>query len=117
MKTFIGRHQALTDTDYLELALGTPLDLWLGEDNESEQERAARLDAARDILADDPGLYDLSLHTAATALRDDRIGRLAALHRTGRGPFRRGHDDALAAVLPLHTRRPIDDTSGMGEAA
>ncbi|WP_327156672.1 hypothetical protein [Streptomyces tubercidicus] len=117
MKTYIGRHQALTDTDYLELALGTPLELWLGEDDESGQEREARLDAARDILADDPGLYDLGLNTAATALRDDRIVRLTALHRTGRGPFRRGHDDTLAAVLPLRTHRPTDGTSGMGEAA
>ncbi|MCE4943475.1 hypothetical protein LVX13_10075 [Streptomyces albulus] len=117
MKTFIGRHQALTDTDYLELALGTPLELWLGEDDESEQEREARLDAARDILADDPGLYDLGLRTAATALRDNRTNRLTAMQRTGRGPFRRGHDDALAAVLPLRTHRPTNGTSGMEAAA
>lgn len=117
MKTYIGRHLALTDTDYLELALGTPLELWLGEDDESEQERAARLDAARDILDDDPGLYDQALHTAATALRDDRTRRLAGMHHTGRGPFRRSHDDAVAAVLPLRSHQAADSTVGMGEAA
>ncbi|MCX4639536.1 hypothetical protein OG775_31230 [Streptomyces platensis] len=45
------------------------------------------------------------------------IGRLAALHRTGRGPFRRGHEGALAAALPLRTRRSTGSTYGMGEAA
>lgn len=120
MKTYIGRHQVLTDTDALELALGAPLELWIGEDGESDEERAARLDAARDILADDPDLYDRALRTAATALRDDRTRRLAAMQRTARGSFRRGHDGALAAVLPLHTYRtprPTGSTSGMGEAA
>ncbi|MFF3743563.1 hypothetical protein ACWDFH_15460 [Streptomyces kronopolitis] len=117
MKTYIGRHQVLTDTDALELALGTPLELWLGDDDKSDEEHAARLDAARDILADDPDLYDRALHTAATALRDDRTRRLAAIQRTARGPFRRGHDDALATVLPLRTHRPTDSTSGMREAA
>lgn len=83
MKNFIGRHQALTDTDYLELALGTPLDLWLGEDGESDEERAARLDAARDILADDLDLYDRALRAAAQALDGPVLysnGRLGTLH-------------------------------------
>lgn len=38
----------------LEVALGTPPELWLGEPGEGPAERAARLDAAADILADDP---------------------------------------------------------------
>ncbi|WP_275463765.1 hypothetical protein [Streptomyces noursei] len=71
MKTFIGRHQALTDTDYLELALGTPLELWLGEDDETDEERAARLDVAREILDEDPGLYDRALKTAAKSLTNE----------------------------------------------
>ncbi|MFJ9410823.1 hypothetical protein [Streptomyces sp. NPDC101393] len=82
MKTFIGRHQALTDTDYLELALGTPLDLWLGEDGESDEERAARLDAARDILDDDPDLYDRALRAVAQTLDGPAVygnGRLGTL--------------------------------------
>ncbi|MGW7597082.1 hypothetical protein [Streptomyces antimycoticus] len=68
MKSYIGHHQVATDTDYLELALGTPLELWLGEEGESAEERAARLDAAHDILADDPELIDRVTRIAAEAI-------------------------------------------------
>ncbi|MFB4196298.1 hypothetical protein [Streptomyces carpaticus] len=56
MKSFIGTHEVLDDTDYLELAFGTPPELWLGSEAESAEERAARMDAADDILADAPEL-------------------------------------------------------------
>ncbi|MBD0838860.1 hypothetical protein [Streptomyces sp. TRM68416] len=52
MKYIVAGHQAVTDAEFAELALGTPLELWLGVESESSEERAARLDAARDILAD-----------------------------------------------------------------
>ncbi|WP_206300010.1 hypothetical protein [Streptomyces mangrovisoli] len=52
MRTYIGHQQAVSAEDFVELALGTPVELWLGVDGESDEERAARLDAARDILAD-----------------------------------------------------------------
>ncbi|MFK4265336.1 hypothetical protein [Streptomyces milbemycinicus] len=68
MKSFIGHHEVATDTDYLELALGTPLELWLGEEGESDEGRAARLDAARDIIADDPELIDRATQIAAEAI-------------------------------------------------
>ena len=58
LRTFVAGHEALTAHEFMELALGTPVELWLGEEGESEEERAARLDAARDILADNPGLPD-----------------------------------------------------------
>ncbi|MBO8191376.1 hypothetical protein ITI46_06670 [Streptomyces oryzae] len=58
MKSFIAGHEVVTENDALELALGTPLELWLGVSDESGEERAARLDAARDILAEEPELYD-----------------------------------------------------------
>lgn len=58
MKSFIAGHEVVTENDALELALGTPLELWLGVADESAEERAARLDAARDILAEEPELYD-----------------------------------------------------------
>ncbi|SEG64398.1 hypothetical protein SAMN05216223_107256 [Actinacidiphila yanglinensis] len=67
---FIGPHRADSTVDFLELALGTPLDLWLGEEGETGEERAARLAAARDILADDPTLFDRT-----TALAAETIGR------------------------------------------
>ncbi|MGI5455871.1 hypothetical protein ACQEWB_22355 [Streptomyces sp. CA-249302] len=52
MLNYVCGHRADTPQDFAELALGTPVELWLGVDGESETERAARLDAARDILAD-----------------------------------------------------------------
>ncbi|MEU1408524.1 hypothetical protein ABZ471_40615 [Streptomyces sp. NPDC005728] len=58
MKYIVAGHQAVTDAEFAELALGTPVELWLGVENESDEERAARLDAARDILAD-PEYRDL----------------------------------------------------------
>ncbi|GAA1173531.1 hypothetical protein GCM10009654_33570 [Streptomyces hebeiensis] len=69
MKYIVAGHTAVTAEEFVELALGTPLDLWLGpEEGESEIERAARLDAARDILADDPGLVDRVSQVAAEAI-------------------------------------------------
>jgi hypothetical protein len=85
MRNYIGAHATLTTNDFLELALGTPLDLWLGEDSETDQERAARLAAAQDILADDPALFDRT-----TALAAETIGRthpeLLRLAPTARQP-------------------------------
>ncbi|MFC9317415.1 hypothetical protein ACFTWR_23985 [Streptomyces nigra] len=52
MRTYVGHQQAVSAEDFVELALGTPVELWLGVEGESDDERAARLDAARDILAD-----------------------------------------------------------------
>ncbi|WP_443066893.1 hypothetical protein [Streptomyces sp. NBC_01261] len=58
LRTFVAGHEALTASEFVELALGTPVELWLGVEGESDEERAAREDAARDILADNPGLPD-----------------------------------------------------------
>ncbi|MEU9057023.1 hypothetical protein AB0D37_42755 [Streptomyces sp. NPDC048384] len=58
MKHIVAGHQAVTAAEFAELALGTPLELWLGVEGETDEERAARLDAARDILAD-PEYRDL----------------------------------------------------------
>ncbi|MFJ3781077.1 hypothetical protein [Streptomyces sp. NPDC090093] len=68
MRTFIGGHQAVSANDFVELALGTPVELWLGVEGESEEERAARLDAARDILVDNPNLPDEVSRVAAEAI-------------------------------------------------
>lgn len=68
MKNFIGSHQAVSTAEFAELALGTPTELWLGVDGETSEERAARLDAARDILSDDPQLVDRLTQLAARSL-------------------------------------------------
>jgi len=71
MRTYIGRQQAISIEDFAELALGTPVELWLGVEGESDEERAAREDAARDILADDPGLPDDLIRMAAQVIEDN----------------------------------------------
>ncbi|MDI5967147.1 hypothetical protein [Streptantibioticus silvisoli] len=68
MKHFVAGREARTDIDALELALGTPLELWLGEEDETPEERAARLDAAADILADDPALLDRTTRLAVETI-------------------------------------------------
>ncbi|MBL3669793.1 hypothetical protein JL475_28185 [Streptomyces sp. M2CJ-2] len=68
MRAYIGGHQAVSANDFIELALGTPVELWLGVEGENEQERAARLDAARDILADTPSLADDVARIAAEVI-------------------------------------------------
>ncbi|WP_326651564.1 hypothetical protein [Streptomyces sp. NBC_01750] len=68
MKYIVAGHVAVTAAEFVELALGTPLDLWLGVEGESEVERAAREDAARDILADSPELADRVSAVAAEAI-------------------------------------------------
>ncbi|MFF7931824.1 hypothetical protein [Streptomyces sp. NPDC007940] len=65
LRTFVAGHEALTASEFVELALGTPVELWLGAEGESESERAARLDAARDILADNPEMPDDLIRIAA----------------------------------------------------
>ncbi|MBT2365409.1 hypothetical protein J7E88_08775 [Streptomyces sp. ISL-10] len=68
MRTYVGHQQAVSTEDFVELALGTPVELWLGVEGESEMERAARMDAARDILADNPSLPDDVSRVAAEAI-------------------------------------------------
>ncbi|WP_329545471.1 hypothetical protein OG548_13830 [Streptomyces sp. NBC_01356] len=65
MRSYIGHQQAVSAEDFAELALGTPVELWLGVEGESDEERAARLDAARDILADSPEMPDDLIRIAA----------------------------------------------------
>ncbi|WP_180268915.1 hypothetical protein [Streptomyces sp. Ru87] len=97
-RTFVGDREALTPTEFAELALGTPLELWLGEENETDEERAARLDAARDILADDPGLPDRVSQIAAEAI-ETYAPQLLNVHPlpSGRKSRSAGHRGAVAA--------------------
>jgi hypothetical protein len=88
MKNYVGPHQAVTSEDFLELALGTPAELWLGEETESAEERAARMDAAYDILADDPSMQ-VRLKVLAAAAKhamNTGQGRASVLPFTPRAP-------------------------------
>ncbi|MFJ4470117.1 hypothetical protein ACIP2X_21955 [Streptomyces sp. NPDC089424] len=71
MRTYIGRQQAISAEDFAELALGTPVELWLGVEGETDEERAAREDAARDILADNPDLPDDLIRIAAQVIEEN----------------------------------------------
>ncbi|MEV3875443.1 hypothetical protein [Streptomyces sp. NPDC049906] len=70
MKHIVAGRVPADTTEFIELALGTPPELWLGTEGESPLERAARLDAARDILATHPELADDTLRLAARAIED-----------------------------------------------
>jgi hypothetical protein len=53
MRTFVAGQEAVGDAEFAELALGIDVDLFRGPlEQETPTERAAREDAARDILAD-----------------------------------------------------------------
>ncbi|PTH83380.1 hypothetical protein C9J60_38595 [Streptomyces sp. A244] len=71
MRAYIGRQQAVSAEDFAELALGTPVELWLGVEGETVEERAAREDAARDILADNPDLPDDLIRIAAKVIEEN----------------------------------------------
>ncbi|MEU1029419.1 hypothetical protein ABZ402_11840 [Streptomyces mirabilis] len=71
MRTYIGRQQAISPEDFTELALGTPVELWLGVEGETDEERAAREDAARDILAESPNLPDDLIRMAAVVIEEN----------------------------------------------
>ncbi|WP_371644046.1 hypothetical protein OG974_20860 [Streptomyces sp. NBC_00597] len=68
MRAYIGGQEAVSVNEFIELALGTPLELWIGVEGESEEERAARQDAARDILAEYPSLPDDVSRVAAQVI-------------------------------------------------
>lgn len=71
MRAYIGRQQAVSVEDFAELALGTPVELWLGVEGETDEERAAREDAARDILADNPEMPDDLVRMAAQVIEEN----------------------------------------------
>ncbi|MFE0688998.1 hypothetical protein ACFV0Z_12730 [Streptomyces xiamenensis] len=77
MRSFIGTHEVLDSNDFAELVLGTDPDLWLGVEDETSEERAARMDAALDILADDPTLITHVAVVTISAL-EEHVRQLAA---------------------------------------
>ncbi|WP_405756738.1 hypothetical protein [Streptomyces sp. NBC_00073] len=94
MRTYIGGQEAVSVDEFIELALGTPLELWLGVEGENAEERAARLDAARDILAENPGLPDDVSRVAAQVIEEHapELFNVVPLmrRRAGRGAVRKG---------------------------
>ncbi|MFG2117819.1 hypothetical protein [Streptomyces sp. NPDC048710] len=94
MKCIVAGREAVTAAEFAELALGTPVELWLGVDGETDEERAARLDAARDILAD-PEYRDLPddlVRLAARVVEEhpDLFNVVPLARPAHRRPVRRG---------------------------
>ncbi|MEV7090656.1 hypothetical protein AB0O07_33135 [Streptomyces sp. NPDC093085] len=96
MRTFVAGQEAHNETEFAELALGIDIDLFRGPlESETDSERAAREDAARDILAD----------LRAEAEAGDEIAGWDALYA-----------DALTRTVPfLRSVRGL--RAGTGEAA
>ncbi|MFM9495495.1 hypothetical protein ACKI1Q_17975 [Streptomyces galilaeus] len=96
MKCIVAGHEAVTAAEFTELALGIDPELFAGPAvRETDEDRAARLDVAREVLAElresDPqtAAYAASLlrtsplRTQPTARRPRRnAGRRAAAHHT-----------------------------------
>lgn len=96
MRTWVAGQEALTDAEFAELALGIDIDLFRGPlEPETDSERAAREDAARDVLAD--------LREQGTA--GDEIAAWDALYA-----------DALTHTVPF-LRAARGHRPGTGEAA
>ncbi|MET7856064.1 hypothetical protein ABZS81_02285 [Streptomyces sp. NPDC005318] len=85
MKTIVAGHEAVTATEFAELALGIDLELFTGSAAESAMERAARLDVAHEVLAE---LRESDPETAAYAESLLRTLPLKSPHSSGRRPRR-----------------------------
>ncbi|MFH9121715.1 hypothetical protein [Streptomyces globisporus] len=91
MKSIVAGREPVTATEFVELALGIDLELFTGSPTESAMDRAARLDVAREVLAElresDPetAAYAESLLRELPLKRPCRNGRRA--RRIGRGPL------------------------------
>jgi hypothetical protein len=105
MRTYIGSHEAANAAEFEELALGfdelptgIDVDLFRGPlGSETPQERAARLDVAREVIAD----------LATQGEGGDEVAAWDALYA-----------DALTRTVPfLRSARAADRFSGTGEAA
>lgn len=96
MRTFVGHHEAWDDFEFEELAYGIDRDLFLGSPDETGEERAARLDAARDILADLREQGESDDISAWDALYVDQLARTLPLMRRSAGTrrVRTGRDAA-----------------------
>ncbi|TSB21869.1 hypothetical protein [Streptomyces benahoarensis] len=85
--------------DPMALTIGTPPELWLGVPGESEEERLARLSAAADILAEEPGLMDLVTRTVLDALKAETPDLLAHRRRRTARTDHRPHAHPLPEGL------------------
>ncbi|TDU05218.1 hypothetical protein EDD99_3723 [Streptomyces sp. 846.5] len=71
MRTFVAGHEALTAAEFASLALGFDVELFAGAPGESTMDKAARLDAAADLLTEleqqDPTAAAYAAHLLSTS--------------------------------------------------
>ncbi|MEU6001880.1 hypothetical protein ABZ837_29195 [Streptomyces sp. NPDC047197] len=91
MKCIVAGHIAVTATEFAELALGFAersagfdVELFTGTATESEQERAARLDVARDVLAELREVDPVAAAYARELLKVSDLPKLAPRPRRAR---------------------------------
>ncbi|PWI43298.1 hypothetical protein [Streptomyces sp. ICBB 8177] len=103
MRTYIGTHRVLDTIEFEELALGfdelpagIDRDLFRGPlEAETSQERAARLDVAREVIQELAALGEGGDEVAAwDALYADALTRTVPFLRTARRPVKAGEDAA-----------------------
>ncbi|MFE7033515.1 hypothetical protein ACFU9Y_24670 [Streptomyces sp. NPDC057621] len=95
MKCIVAGHEAVTASEFAELALGIDIELFTGLAAESDTERAARLDVAREVLAE---LRESDPQTAAYAqslLRTSPLNPRPAVRRSRRTPKRPALHDTV----------------------
>ncbi|MDK1473278.1 hypothetical protein QNO07_07555 [Streptomyces sp. 549] len=92
MRTFVAGQEALDACEFAELALGIDRELFLGVPGETRTERAARLDVARDVLADLRHQADADEVSGWDALYAEALARTVPLLRSAakRRPAGRG---------------------------
>ncbi|MFD5817796.1 hypothetical protein [Streptomyces sp. NPDC127038] len=87
MRTFVAGQEAHGDSEFAELALGIDVDLFRGPlESETDFDRAAREDAARDVLADLRAEAEAGDEIAGwDALYADALTRTVPFLRAARG--------------------------------
>ncbi|MGW1333610.1 hypothetical protein ACWD7B_04935 [Streptomyces rubiginosohelvolus] len=98
MKSIVAGREPVTATEFVELALGIDLELFTGPAVESVMDRAARLDVAREVLAD---LRESDPETAAYA---ESLLRALPLKQS-RTPCRRTRRATVRR--PVHERAAV----------
>ncbi|MGW0794021.1 hypothetical protein [Streptomyces sp. NPDC002692] len=99
MRNIVAGHEAVTPAEFAELAFGIDLELFAGPATESDSDRMARLDVAREILAElresDPQAAAYAAYLLRTSPLGSPVARPARRSRTRRQVRQ---DTARAAV-------------------
>lgn len=101
MKCIVAGHVAVTPTEFTELAFGIDLELFTGPATESDLERAARLDVAREVLAELRGSDPEAAAFAESLLRMSPLISRPAAHRSRRGPRKTGRRCSVGTAVAV----------------